>query len=458
MNENTEYPAFSRRDFYYTLFKHKRIIFLIFLFGTLTTLAGVYIIPDVYEARATLLVKMGRENLALSNLPATANQQVVTAFGVRKEDINSEIEILKNITILEEIIQSYSLNYLFPKPKKPTGTFNKLKYHIKTSINSLRQGISDFFVKVGLKKEISRYEQALLSLQKNLSAQQKINTDVIEIKFRWHERQIAAKILDSIIEMFLQRHSQAHQISGEHNFLAKQVEYLQSKLSNSEDKLQKIKQDEDIISYQHQSRLLLEQQARVTLTYKDTETDLKESETKINELTSQMEKLRKSISPGFEMAYKEAEKELLLEEIKLKTLYVKESDQRKNLDKLNRKIEKLNSFRLELERLERQILIDEENFKIYTRKLEEARISGILDSNQMINVRVISPAYASVYPVTPKKPFMILMGMIFCLLVGIGLAFVLESLDHSIKTDADVRKYLQLPVLTVIPEVKNAKD
>jgi capsular polysaccharide biosynthesis protein len=34
---------------------------------------------------------------------------------------------------------------------------------------------------------------------------------------------------------------------------------------------------------------------------------------------------------------------------------------------------------------------------------------------------------------------------------GIGLAFLLEFLDDSLRSDADVRRYLQLPVLAKVP-------
>ena len=40
------------------------------------------------------------------------------------------------------------------------------------------------------------------------------------------------------------------------------------------------------------------------------------------------------------------------------------------------------------------------------------------------------------------------------LIGGFGLAFVMEYLDHSLRTSEDVEHYLNLPVLACIPETK----
>lgn len=67
-------------------------------------------------------------------------------------------------------------------------------------------------------------------------------------------------------------------------------------------------------------------------------------------------------------------------------------------------------------------------------------------------VTIIQPAVADVKPVRPNKPLNILLGVVFGLVVGIGLAFFIEYLDTSVKTIDDVERTLQAPVLGVIPQ------
>ena len=55
-------------------------------------------------------------------------------------------------------------------------------------------------------------------------------------------------------------------------------------------------------------------------------------------------------------------------------------------------------------------------------------------------------------PAKPNVPLNLILGAIVGLAFGIGLAFFLEYLDTSVKTLEDVERYLQVPVLAVIPK------
>ena len=63
-------------------------------------------------------------------------------------------------------------------------------------------------------------------------------------------------------------------------------------------------------------------------------------------------------------------------------------------------------------------------------------------------------------PVSPNPPLNIIIAAVVGLLIGIGLAFLLEYLDNTVKTEQDIEKLLELPVLgaiTVIDENFEAK-
>jgi capsular exopolysaccharide synthesis family protein len=68
-------------------------------------------------------------------------------------------------------------------------------------------------------------------------------------------------------------------------------------------------------------------------------------------------------------------------------------------------------------------------------------------------VKIITKAdAASMKPVSPNKTLNITLGVLFGLIVGVGLAFFIEYLDTSVKTIDDVERALQSPVLGVIPQ------
>jgi polysaccharide biosynthesis transport protein len=72
---------------------------------------------------------------------------------------------------------------------------------------------------------------------------------------------------------------------------------------------------------------------------------------------------------------------------------------------------------------------------------------------QQNNLRVIEPAQVPGSPVGPRRMFTILIALLLSTAAGVGLAFLLDYLDNTIKTVEDVSRYAQLPALSVVPAV-----
>ncbi|GAA0469235.1 YveK family protein [Alkalibacillus silvisoli] len=68
------------------------------------------------------------------------------------------------------------------------------------------------------------------------------------------------------------------------------------------------------------------------------------------------------------------------------------------------------------------------------------------------NVSVLSEAIyqADPSPVSPNTTLNMAIAMVLGLMVGVGLAFLLEYLDTTIKTEEDIEKALDLPVMGII--------
>ena len=83
--------------------------------------------------------------------------------------------------------------------------------------------------------------------------------------------------------------------------------------------------------------------------------------------------------------------------------------------------------------------------KIQTEKLD-------LEIPKTSMVQITDTAEPGKAPVKPNKTVNIALGLIFGLIMGVGLAFFIEYLDTSVKTIDDVERTFQAPVLGVIPQ------
>lgn len=69
-------------------------------------------------------------------------------------------------------------------------------------------------------------------------------------------------------------------------------------------------------------------------------------------------------------------------------------------------------------------------------------------------VKVLDEAQVSKKPIKPNKKLNIAIAFFLGLMVSVGLTFLLEYMDNTIKTDEDVEKILDMPVMGIIPEHK----
>jgi succinoglycan biosynthesis transport protein ExoP len=100
----------------------------------------------------------------------------------------------------------------------------------------------------------------------------------------------------------------------------------------------------------------------------------------------------------------------------------------------------------------------EENTKVYTiiaQRQKEIDLTGLLRAN---NVRVLERAIAPGAPVSPRPFYNLMIALMAGLGIGIALAFVVEALDNTLKSQADVESFLGVPVLGLIPIIGSKQD
>ncbi|MEW9123456.1 MAG: Wzz/FepE/Etk N-terminal domain-containing protein [Thermotaleaceae bacterium] len=69
------------------------------------------------------------------------------------------------------------------------------------------------------------------------------------------------------------------------------------------------------------------------------------------------------------------------------------------------------------------------------------------------NVQVIDKAEIPIRPIKPRPMLNIAIATMIGLMLGLGIVFLLEYLDNTIKTPGDVEKHLDLPIIGAIPVI-----
>lgn len=92
---------------------------------------------------------------------------------------------------------------------------------------------------------------------------------------------------------------------------------------------------------------------------------------------------------------------------------------------------------------------------------ETARVFQIeiMEIMNVDNVSILSPASVkeSTAPVSPNPPLNIAIAFVVGLMASVGLAFLLEYLDNTVKTEQDVEKHLGIPVLGSVTTIEPEK-
>ncbi len=100
------------------------------------------------------------------------------------------------------------------------------------------------------------------------------------------------------------------------------------------------------------------------------------------------------------------------------------------------------------------ITVDNESPKLamdIANEVANVFIEEIKETMEINNIKVIDKAIEGTEPVSPRVLFNCMIGFAGGLFVGLAIAFLIESMDNKIKNHEDVKKYLKIKTLGVVP-------
>jgi uncharacterized protein involved in exopolysaccharide biosynthesis len=276
--EAPEFPRASVRDFLNVIFKRKFQILLFFIITFATVAAATFMVKPTYEAAAQILVKTGRESIYV---PTTGSGNPVISIN-REEQINSEVEILKSKSLAKDVIGSLGAASIYPD----------LGNHSKGILASIFPESKD---------DKSPLDKAFLMLQKKLGVQGIKKSNIIEVSFKHTDPAMAATVVNTLANLYLQRHVDVHKTPHSYAFFQEQSEILKNKLGEAEAKLKALKEQYNVTALAEQQTILLERTNDLRMALNQTWSAEVEVENRIQLLGQQLGELPKSIAQGEEI-------------------------------------------------------------------------------------------------------------------------------------------------------------
>lgn len=121
------------------------------------------------------------------------------------------------------------------------------------------------------------------------------------------------------------------------------------------------------------------------------------------------------------------------------------------VDARQRSLLEQNRLRIEYDVLFRRA---EQTKLLYNSLLSRIQEMDVSAKNSVNNMRVVDSAERPLLPVKPKIPIVLVLGIVGGLAIGFGLAFFVNYLDDSIKSQDDIESILNLPFLGYVPNIK----
>ncbi len=480
------------RDFMSIVFRRRRLIIGTFLAVFLGAILAVLIIPNKYEAHLKILVKQERKDPLVST---ESKGEMIAVQGLTEEDVNSEVELLKSRDLLEKVVVTCGLQ------NGPESFVTRLLNLGETTDNG----------------QVMKIARAVQRLEKKLEVEPLKKTRIIEVRYQSDDPKMAAKVLETLSNGYLEKHLAVHRPSGVVDFFQRQTDQYRKGLSNAEFQLIGFGRDQGVVNTAMEKEITLRKLSDFDGLLQQTEADKAATDRRIqalgiqeaktpDRLTTQVKtsdnpyliqqmktalltldlkrtELLTKFDPSYRLvqevdiqiaqareAIAEAEKNPMKEETTdrdathewVRTELAKARADKATLEaravamgRIVRNYQEtarsLNQKDIVQTDLIREAKTAEDNYLLYVRKQEEARISDALDSKRIVNVAIAEAATVPALPSNLRWPLTLVLGFFLAGMLSFGLGLVADYMDPSFRTPDEVEQYLEVPVLATIP-------
>ena len=490
-----EEPEVHLRDYIDVILRRKWIVII-----TLLVVFSYIAISTLSET--PMFLAKGTIKSSPKGMNVTTFEGVDDSYMKSQEFIATQIRLLQSERLLTRIISVMDpeRNGFFAQSSEKTPRTDILT-GVKDTISALKTMIKDMIRPqidtdpvIATNPEVARQialERNFRKIRNGLRVTPVKNTQLLEISFENANPKIAAEIVNTLMEQFMRINLEGKLDSfrSAEVFLEGQIEAAKIKLEKSEQELNKYARHSGIISLDSKLNLIMRQleevndalSAAVTVRiakeslYRQAQKSggqnlpavvdneiIHELKHQKNELLSEYEVLKTVFKDEYpkikEIKTKMAdldyrislEQDRIVDSIRLEYEAALDNEQRLIESAENQKqlaIE-LNDKATQYKILDREVVSNKE---VYNSLLARSKEIGASVGSDTGNIQIIDTARPPLSPYKPNVRRQLLMGIMLGLFGGIGLAFILEYMDNTIKNPDEFAQRYRIPVLGIIP-------
>jgi uncharacterized protein involved in exopolysaccharide biosynthesis len=508
-------PNITARDVLRVVFKQKWPIIGLYCFIVIVSALACFFWPPTYEASVRFLLTHKREEPIISSDQASV--RMLTPQVVTEQDLNSEMEIIQSPAVIEKTVKDMKIDTL-PEPwyiRLLNAPMNAIRhvydsYHSKPYPSPLVRGVERLATKVQITPEKQshiidvhlrwgdpRFAQSTLeSLTSNYLAQHLLihkgpnTTDLFLDQLNLKKAQLA-KVEEEMerirpggsVDSVEQERELAMKAASDFEAGWRRARASsrgdQARIDSASTQLQAtpprlLTSDKDVVNQQAigalRSQVLQLQLKRTELLQKfqpqnrlvlQIEEELKEAEEVLNQVLNNPphEQTTDINKVAEDLRQKES-----VSQTDLRSNQALETAMKEEYGEYEERIHTLDRQAMQIELLDRQKKALVSSLLLYEKEYDQARLQDAMNLTGIINVVPIESPWANLSPVKPNSSLLMKLAFGLGLLVAVSFGFLLELLDHRLKSDSDAEFHLGVPVLATldqydseeVPQVANA--
>jgi uncharacterized protein involved in exopolysaccharide biosynthesis len=485
------------QEYYRVIVKHKKLVAVAWLACIL--LVGVWTYTRIPVYRASSLIVIDNQSL---RSPLTGERTNYESYFTETARFKTHAKLLTSRAVLEKVVLNLGLHEEKAKAKQNPSTIKSFLKQVRDSIR-IRDNIDVLTGKDQEKtKPGSKLDAAINGLRSKAKIEEVRDTMLYKISVEDPDATFAMQAANSLAKSYIEFNIANRVQYSENSFqwMSDQFYGIKKKLEDAERDFLNYKELEKLFSVEGRQDEILHKIREANNSYVEARNKRLEIETTIKELQSQAKRDKLEIRPAVsllnnslvnslysQLIEAEMEKNKLSEiyrakhpktiqvnskinditrtiqeeidkeqanlETKLVALQSREKVFQKTVSDLESEALAINRKQLQYTILERDV---ETNQRLHDTLLAKLKEADITDTMVISNIRIAEDAAKPGAPFKPNKKRNMMLSIIIGLMIGVGLAFLLEYMDRTIRTEEDIQRYLGLSVLTVIPKAEQA--